>query len=144
MRKQLVIGHFGFSLLFIGLHKSASGILHHTRSHGSKSISKSRLTLISFVKGMESYAKTTESNEICRSGHHLGTTFTGTNLNGPNYRIGPEIPHRPILRAVTAAIAGMISTLTRSSIIVSTLSCPKHKLCTFHFSRSLGGREDGN
>ena len=38
---------------------------------------------VSFVKTTESYFKTTESYGVCRLGHHLDSTFTGRDLNGP-------------------------------------------------------------
>ena len=50
------------------------------RFHGSPSIGKPRMTPVSFVK-------TTESFEFCRLGHYLGSTFAGTDQNGPNYDI---------------------------------------------------------
>ena len=48
------------------------------------------MTPVFFVKTTESYAKTTESYEACRLGHHMDSTFTGKDRNGPNNRIGPD------------------------------------------------------
>ena len=45
---------------------------------------------VSFVKTTESYVKTTESYEVCRLGHHMNSTFTGKDQNGPNSRTGPD------------------------------------------------------
>ena len=49
------------------------------------------MTPVSFVKTTESYVKTTESYKVCRLGHHLGSTFTGNDRNGPSYRIGQDL-----------------------------------------------------
>ena len=60
-----------------------------------------------------SFVKTPESYKVCQMGHHLGSTFTetdlntasdkftGTDRNGPNYRIGPDC-------AAIAAITGFL------------------------------------
>ena len=48
------------------------------------------MTPVSFVKTTESNVKTTESYEVCRLGHHMDSTFTGKDKNGPNNRIGPD------------------------------------------------------
>ena len=96
--EHLVIGHFSFSLLsFVTINRQTSydyGILRQnygiTEFYWPLSVGKSRMTPVSFVKTMGSYVKSTESYEVCRYGHHLGSTFTGTARNGPNYRIGPE------------------------------------------------------
>ena len=56
---------------------------------------KLRMTLVSCVKPTESY-------EVYRLGRQLGSTFTGTDRNGP-----AELPHRTRLcRSCIAAIAG--------------------------------------
>ena len=50
---------------------------------------------------------TRKSYEVFRLGHQLGSTFTGTDRNGPNYHIGPELSHRSRLcGSCIAAIAG--------------------------------------
>ena len=106
--EHLVIGHFSFSLLsFVTINRQTSydyelsmekydflGILRQnygiTEFYWPLSVGKSRMTPVSFVKTMGSYVKSTESYEVCRYGHHLDSTFTGTARNGPNYPIGPE------------------------------------------------------
>ena len=56
------------------------------------------MTPISFVKTMESYVKTMELHEVCRLGHHMDSTFTGKDQNGPNNRIGPDFASRAQLQ----------------------------------------------
>ena len=56
------------------------------------------MTPESFVKTTESYVKSTESYEVCRLGHHVGSTFTGNDRNGPNNRIRPDCAGRAQLR----------------------------------------------
>ena len=48
------------------------------------------MTPVSFVKTTESYVNTTKSYEVCRLGHHMDSTFTGKDHNGPNNRIRPD------------------------------------------------------
>ena len=62
LRKHLVIGQFNFSAVFATF-------------HWSPPIGTCRMTPVTFVKTMDSY-------ELCRSGHHLGSTFTGTDQYG--------------------------------------------------------------
>ena len=63
--------------------------------HSSPSIGRLRVTPVSFVK-------TTESHMVCRLGHHLDTTLTGTDRNRRAY-----LPHRTRLCGpCIAAIAG--------------------------------------
>ena len=63
---------------------------------------------ISLVKITNSHVKTTELYEVCRLGHHLGSTFTGTDQNGSICRFGPELLHRTRqCRPCIAPIAGL-------------------------------------
>ena len=55
-------------------------------------------TMESYFKTMESYVKTMESYEVCRLGHHMDSTFTGKDQNGPNNRIGPDCASRAQLQ----------------------------------------------
>ena len=89
-RKYLVIGQFNFSsvfLCYIGYHQSetlyGSGVLGQDYGIilGFITINlQTQMTPVSFVK-------TTESYDVFRLGHHLGSTFTETGRL--NYRIGP-------------------------------------------------------
>ena len=45
-----------------------------------------------------SFVKTTESYEVCRLGHHMDSTFTGKDQNGPNNVIGPDCAGRAQLQ----------------------------------------------
>ena len=56
------------------------------------------MTPVSFVKTTESYVKTTESYEVCRLGHHMDSTYTGKDQNGPNNRIGLDCAGRAQLQ----------------------------------------------
>ena len=42
------------------------------------------MTPVFFVKTTESHVKTTQLYEVCRLGHHIDSTFTGKDQNGPN------------------------------------------------------------
>ena len=56
------------------------------------------MTPVSFVKTTESYVKTTESYEVCRLGHHMDSTYTGKDQNGPNNHIGLDCAGRAQLQ----------------------------------------------
>ena len=48
------------------------------------------MTPVSFVKTTEPNVKTVESYEVFRLGHHMDSTFTGKDQNGPYNSIGPD------------------------------------------------------
>ena len=78
----------------------SSRLENHTRVHWSPSIGIPRMTSVSLFKSTESNVRTTESYEVFRLGHHLDSTVTGTEQNGPNYRIGPDTSYGTRPRAV--------------------------------------------
>ena len=105
LRKHLVIGQFNFSSIFSVFHwlpsisklritqVSLSRPQTHMRFHWSHSIGKPCMTLISFVKTMESYEVSPRIIRGFRMGHRLGSTFTKTGRL--NYRIRPYCVGRP-------------------------------------------------
>ena len=56
------------------------------------------MTPVYFVKTTESYVTTTESYEVGRSGHHMDSTCTEKDQNGPNNRIGLDCAGRAQLQ----------------------------------------------
>ena len=77
---------FGILLQDHGILRSLS--IGKSRMTPSPSIGKRRMTKGSFVK-------TTASYEVCRLGHYLGSTFTGTDRNELYYSIGPIYRNGP-------------------------------------------------
>ena len=114
VRKHRVIGQFTFSLFFVKTTESYAILLVTI-------IDKSCITPVSLFKSTESNVETTETYEVFRLDHHLGSTVTGMERNGPSYRIGQETSHRTRLRGPCIGAIAVLRQIFRSKKIMIQL-----------------------